>query len=90
MSSGFPFGGHPRPADDLARMKGALEDHEMPPSEYRLMHWSANPSAAERDSVISWIDESLRLLAAHGQYPFGLASEAPEPNQGKDKSDSSN
>jgi len=90
MSSGFPFGGHPRPADDLSRMKGALEDHEMPPSEYRLMHWSANPSAAERDSVISWIDESLRLLAAHGQYPFGLASEAPEPNQGKDKSDSSN
>jgi len=90
MSSGFPFGGHPRPADDLSRIRGELEEHDMPPWEYRLMHWSANPSAAERDSAISWIDASLKLLAAHGQYPFGLPSEAPETNQGKDRSDSSN
>jgi hypothetical protein len=90
MSEGFPFGNHVRPADDLSRIRGELEEHDMPPWEYRLMHWSANPSVAERDSVISWIDESLKLLAAHGQYPFGLPSEAPETNQGKNESDSSN
>jgi hypothetical protein len=89
MSKGFPFSIKAPPADDLARIRGELADHDMPPWDYRLMHWSANPSEAERDSVIRWIDQSLRKLAAHGQYPFGQPSEAPESDEGEEGADSS-
>jgi len=89
MSKGFPFGNRVRPADDLSRIRGALADHEMPPWDYRFMHWNANPSTPARDSVISWIDSSLRLLAAHGQYPFGQPDEALETDQGEEGADSS-
>jgi len=89
MSRGFPFGKAHRPADNLARIRDQLAEHEMPPWNYRLMHWSANPSDAERDSVIAWIDESLRMLAAHGQYPFGQPGEAPGSDHAEGKADSS-
>jgi hypothetical protein len=75
MSVGFPFSIHGQPADDLSRIRDELEQHDMPPWEYRLMHWDANPTAAERDSVIAWIDRSLAILAAHGQYPFDQPDE---------------
>jgi hypothetical protein len=88
MSKGVPFSIKGRPADDLARIRGELVDHDMPPWDYRLIHWNANPTDAERDSVISWIDESLRLLSAHGQYPFGLPGDAPKSAQGEQESDS--
>jgi len=88
MSKGFPFSIKGRPADDLSRIRGELADHDMPPWDYRLMHWNANPTDAERDSVISWIDESLRLLSAQGQYPFGLPGDAPKNAQGEKESDS--
>ncbi|MBI5869152.1 MAG: heme-binding domain-containing protein [candidate division Zixibacteria bacterium] len=89
MSAGFPFGAKRPPADDLSRIKGELEDHEMPPLSYRLMHWNANPSDMERDSMIAWLDTSLKLLAAHGQYPFGQTDEDSEGNAGDEESESS-
>ena len=69
MSNGFPFESHALPADDLAEIKEEIEDGGMPPSLYRLMHWSAKPSEAEQDSLFQWIDNSLKLLAAEGQTP---------------------
>ena len=53
----------------------------MPPWNYRLLHWNAAPSPAEKDSVNAWIGRSLGLLASHGQYPFGLPDEAPEGDE---------
>jgi hypothetical protein len=69
MSNGFPFGGHHRPADQLAGIREELKDDDMPPELYRLGHWSATPNAAERDSIYAWVDSSLSLLAAHGIKP---------------------
>lgn len=89
MSLGFPFDAKRRPADDLARIKEELEEHEMPPWNYRLLHWSANPTDAERDSVITWIDASLKLLAAHGQYPFGQTDEESQSGHEGEDSESS-
>ena len=71
MSDGFPFDSHATPADDLAEIEEEIEEGSMPPGLYRLMHWSAKPLEAEQDSVFQWIDQSLKLLAAHGQRPRG-------------------
>ena len=88
MSGGFPFGKRARPADDLSRIREEVADGGMPLWSYRLMHWNANPSDSERDSIIKWIDQSLRMMAAHGQYPFGQPSEAPETDQGEEETES--
>lgn len=85
FSSGFPFKGHARPADDLLDIRGELIDGDMPPWNYKLMHWGAAPSDAERDTIITWIDNSLRLLAAHGQYPFDRTDLVPPVGQASDK-----
>ena len=77
MTDGFPFKGHARPADDLYSIKDEIAEGEMPLWSYRLMHWNAAPNAAEQDSIFVWIDNSLRLLAAHGQYPFGQPDLVP-------------
>ena len=77
LTDGYPFKGHGRRADDLLAIKGALEDGKMPPLKYRLLHWNAKPSKNETDAIVAWVDQSLRLLAAHGQYPLGRADLVP-------------
>lgn len=77
MSKGFPFVGHARPADNLVGIKEQITEGEMPPWEYRLMHWDAKPSRPEVDSIVGWIDQSLRVLAAHGQFPLGQPDLVP-------------
>jgi hypothetical protein len=69
MTNGFPFKGHDKPADQLVAIYDEIEGGDMPPLTYRMMHWSAKPSEAEKDSVFQWIDSSLALLKAHGQVP---------------------
>lgn len=71
LTNGFPFTGHTKPADDLFAIREVLVENEMPLWSYRLLHWGAAPSQAEKDSIYTWINAGLRLLAAHGQYPFG-------------------
>jgi len=66
MSSGFPFSQKGNVADDLVAMRDELQSGDMPPLKYRFMHWDAKPSQAERDSVITWIDTSLKALATKG------------------------
>jgi hypothetical protein len=69
MTNGFPFKGHDKPADQLVAIHDEIDDGDMPPIMYRMMHWSAKPSDAEKESVFQWIDSSLALLKAHGQVP---------------------
>ncbi len=85
FTDGFPFKGHARPADDLLDIRGELVDGDMPPWNYRLMHWNAKPSPAELDTMVTWIDSSLRLLAAHGQYPFDRRDLVPPEGQPTNK-----
>lgn len=78
MSNGFPFGGHSRrQADNLLKMKGEIEEGEMPLLSYRIMHWGAAPNDEEKDSIYAWVDRSLVLLASHGQYPFNKPENVP-------------
>lgn len=69
MSDGFPFKGHGSPPNDLAAIREQLTEGEMPPWNYRMMHWSAKPSDVERDSIYAWIDRSLDALATIGMQP---------------------
>lgn len=69
MSNGFPFKGHATPPNQLVGIREELQDDDMPPELYRIGHWSATPNAAERDSIYTWIDSSLSLLATHGVKP---------------------
>ena len=89
FTDGFPFKGKARPADNLLDIRNELEEGEMPPLLYRMMHWSAKPSATERATIFTWIDNSLRLLAAHGQYPFDRPDLLPGQGEGKNESEDS-
>lgn len=78
FTQGFPFGGHhKRQADNLYKIKGELESGAMPLWQYRLMHWGAAPNDEEKDSIYAWVDRSLILLAAHGEYPFNAPENVP-------------
>jgi hypothetical protein len=69
MSGGAPFSKIIGAADILVAIKNELQAGDMPPLGYRMMHWCAKPSAAEADSVYTWIDRSLATLADHGFHP---------------------
>lgn len=69
MASGFPFSRKGNVAEDLVAMRDELQSGDMPPLNYRFMHWDAKPSQSEKDSVIAWIDQSLKALAAQGIEP---------------------
>jgi hypothetical protein len=78
FSDGFPFKGHTRAADNLLAMRNEILEGHMPPLYYRVMHWEAKPTGALRDSLVAWIDTSLRTLAAHGQYPLNRPDLVPQ------------
>lgn len=69
FTDGFPFTGRHVGADALAGISEELKEGEMPPLEYRMMHWSAKPSDAERDSVLAWVQNGLDSLATIGIKP---------------------
>lgn len=69
MSSGFPFGGHGKPADDLLAIRHVINDDEMPPFKYSMIHWNAKLTDEEKDSIVTWVDFGLEKLANINIYP---------------------
>jgi hypothetical protein len=62
MTDGFPFKGEHQPLEALEKIKEELEEGEMPLLSYRLLHWSAWLSDAEKDSIYMWIDTSAVMI----------------------------
>ncbi len=62
MTDGFPFKGKEKPLKLLREIRKEVEDGEMPLLSYRLMHWSAWLSDAEKDSIYMWVDTSVIML----------------------------
>lgn len=62
MTTGFPFRGHGTPLEDFRAIKKSLNEGTMPPLRYKLMHWNSSLSKTEKERVLKWIDESLKLL----------------------------
>ena len=65
MTDGFPFAGKLDPVHALEEIAEVLEEGEMPPMKYRILHWNAKPSDAEVDSIMAWVETSLMLIPVH-------------------------
>lgn len=64
MTNGFPFAGHGTPLEDLNAIKKEIQEGEMPPLRYRLMHWKSALTEEEKNKIRNWIDESSKALTA--------------------------
>jgi hypothetical protein len=62
FTDGFPFGGKEDQAKLLEEMREEIEEGKMPILSYRLMHWGRLIEGTQRDSVFTWIDETISLL----------------------------
>lgn len=62
MSHDFPFVAKGTYAEQLKTIRWVVEHNSMPPLEYRLMHWGDTLSAAEKKTVLAWVEESLKRL----------------------------
>jgi hypothetical protein len=62
MSNDFPFGGHGSPKDDLTALSKTIDNGDMPPLKYRLLHWGSSLTVKEIKVIGYWIEDSQRLL----------------------------
>ena len=69
LSNGFPFAGKGSQADMLKGVLDEIQEGEMPPFSYRMIHWGRQIEGASKESVVSWIDSSLARLAEVGITP---------------------
>lgn len=69
MSKGFPFVSQRTPADDIRKLGAEVEEGAMPPGKYTIIHWSASLSQEEKDSISTFVSNSLTMLASHGIVP---------------------
>ncbi|HKK21740.1 MAG TPA: heme-binding domain-containing protein [candidate division Zixibacteria bacterium] len=86
MSDDFPFGGEHVPLVTLRHIKREIEEADMPPWDYRLMHWGTKIEGEKQDSVFQWIDTSEKTLtdfyeAAGIPLPKTPASEQMEEDE---------
>lgn len=66
FSNDFPFIGHGSPESDLKEIKKSIMSGEMPPFEYKLLHWQAGLSQDEKEAIANWVADSLERLDNNG------------------------
>ena len=69
LSQGYPFKGHGSLKKDLQEIKRVLEDNEMPPWYFRLMHSDAKITKKENIIIQNWVTESTKRLDAKELVP---------------------
>jgi len=62
MSNDFPFGGHGENEEDLNSLKESIKEDNMPPIQYKMMHWSSTLTKEEKIKVLNWINTSLTTI----------------------------
>lgn len=62
MTHDLPFKGHGNIKKDLKAIQEAIEEGDMPPWDYRLMHPEARLTNGEKDAILKWIQEGQKLL----------------------------
>lgn len=62
IQKGFPFKGHGTPEEDLKAISEVIEKKEMPPLNYRMMHWNSEITKDEAKVIKKWVNESLASL----------------------------
>lgn len=64
MSAGFPFMGKKDFLADLHELEEVVEEGEMPPTEYLLMHWKSSLTPQEKEEILSWARNTQNALKA--------------------------
>jgi hypothetical protein len=64
MEQGFPFKSHATPEEDLKAIADDIEDNDMPPLPYKLMHRRAGLTADEKAKVKAWVQFGLEQLGS--------------------------
>ncbi len=54
MSAGFPFMGKKDFLEDLHELQEVVEEDEMPPWEYKAMHWKSALTPVEKKIILTW------------------------------------
>ena len=62
LNSNFPFISHETPFKDLKSIAEEIEEGEMPPLKYKIIHWSAFITDTEKQTILNWTQESIKLL----------------------------
>jgi len=81
MSHDFPFAGKKDGLKLLAEIKEEIEEEEMPPSGYRMLHWGKLIEGDQRDSLFVWIDETTLTL---NSFFDSVAADSLIENEGTD------
>lgn len=67
MTHGFPFEGHGSEVDDLKAIRKIIEKNQMPPWQYKLMHWRSAITEQERQRIFVWVEQSLKVIQSKGE-----------------------
>lgn len=62
MTHDFPFKGHGSPQKDFEAIRKVIQDNSMPPFRYKMMHWDAVITDAEKEVVLKWVDENQKKM----------------------------
>jgi hypothetical protein len=62
FSDGFPFKTRHEILDILQSIKDEVSSGDMPPWNYRLIHWGTAVEGVQKDSVISWVDSTTARI----------------------------
>lgn len=70
MRLDYPFLGHDEDLlEDLDELKEVIEEGEMPPPLYKLMHWSSGITKKEKEIIFNWINQAIQILQSDGLTP---------------------
>jgi hypothetical protein len=62
FSDGFPFAGKSSTLQILRDIREEIVQGDMPPWDYRLMHWGSLVESARKDSAFAWLDSSIVMI----------------------------
>lgn len=62
MGESLPFKHQKNLLKDLEEIAEVMEEGEMPPLKYQIMHWDAFLSKEEKKSILSWAENSGRRI----------------------------
>jgi hypothetical protein len=80
FSHDFPFQSKKMDFEQyMDELKEVVEKNDMPPFQYKIMHWNSTLTKLESDVILKWINESVNLFKSEPK-------EKPK-NKGKQKSE---
>ncbi len=87
LDKGFPVEGHANQLDQLKEMREEVEEGEMPPFSYTIIHWDTKIEGDQRRKLFGWIDQSSDAIKeVYSRYQIELPKEN-EHNAGADSDD---